>query len=112
LTTSPLPYFTEKPPKPKLQRERDTVERDLNFDDLQQDYEVLMHLTNLKRKLELIAEKNTDPAVALLLDEALAEILPRLAELEKQDEDRHKERSAITDFKRRERTWRPGPHGA
>lgn len=112
MATETLPCLPEKPPKPMRQRERDTVEKDLIFDDLHQDYEVLMHLTNLKRKLELIREKNQDPAVNALLEEALEEILPRLAQLEDQDVARHQKRAAIADFKHRERSWRPGPHGA
>ena len=108
MATETLPYFPEKPPKPMRQRERDTVEKDLNFDDLQQDYEVLMHLTNLKRKIELAAEKNTDPVVGALLNDALGEILPRLTQLEGEDVARHQKRAAIADFKRREKAWRPG----
>ncbi len=98
-------------PKPKRQRERDTTERDLQFEDVQQDLWMLDQLHNQARALELIEEAllagRTDQALTLVRAER--ERNEKMAPAEKNDLARHQKRGAISQFKRREQgEWRPG----
>lgn len=86
------------------------MERDLQFEDVQQDLWMQMKLNEQERALELQREalKNGDVAAALALNDSMAARNAEMKGREKEDLDRHQKRGDIRDFKRREETrWRP-----
>jgi hypothetical protein len=113
VATASLPILSDKPPKSKRQRERDTLVRDLQFDDIQQDLWMIMQINEQSRALELQREalERGDIEAALTLNQQLADRNRAMAGREQEDHTRHQKRGDIAEFLRREKAWRPGDAG-
>ena len=95
----------DKPPKPKLQRERDTVERDLIFDDHAQNHRMLMKLNDHRKTIALIQDalKAGDLEAVRVLTEKAADETERMIAVEQEDVKRHQFRAQLYQFKAREK---------
>lgn len=98
----PLP---EKPRKPQRQRDRDTKDRDLIFDDHAQNYRMLAMLNSHAKTLALLGDAldagNIDAAKTLRAQ--AADETKAMIALEGEDVTRHSERAQLYDFRARER---------